>query len=154
MDLTQAEIGKFKKLLLAKRNEILGDVLSMEDETIHRHRSDRSNMPIHMVDIGSDNYEIENTLGLMDCERKLLREIDEALERIEEGTYGICEGNGKSIPKARLGAIPWTKHCIEYANMLEKGLIRDNSYSSNRSYDYGNDEQDDDSRGTFRRVAG
>ena len=142
--LSPAEISKFKTLLLAKRSEILGNVLSMEDETLRRQRSDLSNMPIHMADAGSDNYEIENTLGLMDCERKLLREIDEALERIEEDTYGICEGSGKSIPKTRLEAIPWAKYCVEYANMLEKGLIRNHteSYLSDSDYDYSEDDED------------
>ena len=142
--LSPAEISKFKTLLLAKRSEILGNVLSMEDETLRRQRSDLSNMPIHMADAGSDNYEIENTLGLMDSERKLLREIDEALDRIEEGTYGTCEGSGKLIPKARLEAIPWAKYCVEHANMLEKGLIRNHteSYLSDSDYDYSEDDED------------
>ena len=142
--LSPAEISKFKTLLLAKRSEILGNVLSMEDETLRRQRSDLSNMPIHMADAGSDNYEIENTLGLMDSERKLLREIDEALDRIEEGTYGTCEGSGKLIPKARLEAIPWAKYCVEHANMLEKGLIRNHteSYLIDSDYDYSEDDED------------
>jgi len=140
-NLLPAEISKFKTLLLAKRNEILGNVLSMEDESLRRQNSDLSNMPTHMADAGSDNYEIENTLGLMDSERKLLREIDEALDRIENGTYGTCEGSGKLIPKARLEAIPWAKYCVEYANTLEKGLFRYQSHSTDISYD--DDEQDD-----------
>ena len=152
--LTAAEISKFKALLLAKRNEILGSVLSMEDETLRRQRSDLSNMPTHIADAGSDNYEIENTLGLMNSERKLLREIDEALDRIENGTYAICEGNGKPIPKARLEAIPWAKYCVEYASMLEKGLVKKYSSSADTRYDYGEDEQDDNPRDAFRRTAG
>ena len=152
--LTTAEIGKFKTLLLAKRNEILGNVLSMEDEALHRQRNDLSNMPIHIADAGSDNYEIENTLGLMDSERKLLREIDEALDRIENGTYAICEGNGKPIPKARLKAIPWAKYCVEYASMLEKGLVKKDFSSADTRYDYGEDEQDDNPIDVFRRTAG
>ena len=152
--LTTAEISNFKALLLAKRNEILGNVLSMEDETLRRQRSDLSNMPIHMADAGSDNYEIENTLGLMDSERKLMREIDEALDRIENGTYGICEGSENSIPKARLEAIPWAKYCVEYANMLEKGLVKKAFPSADTRYDYGEDEQDDNPRDAFRRTAG
>ena len=140
MGLTQAEIGKFRDLLLAKRNEILGNVISMEDEALHRQKSDLSNMPIHMADIGTDNYETEYTLGLVDSERKLMREIDEALDRIENGTYGICEGSEKSIPKARLEAIPWAKYCVEYASMLEKGLVKKDFLSPDTSYDYEDDE--------------
>jgi RNA polymerase-binding protein DksA len=78
-----------------------------------------------MADIGTDNYEQEFALGLMDSERKLLRGIDDALGRIEQGTYGICEGTGKPIPKARLEAQPWAEYCIEYARMLEQGLIQE-----------------------------
>ena len=148
MGLTQAEIGKFRDLLLAKRNEILGNVISMEDEALHRQRSDLSNMPIHMADIGTDNYETEYTLGLVDSERKLMREIDEALDRIENGTYGICEGSGKSIPKARLEAIPWAKYCVEYARLLEKGLVREkDSFIESIFSDQTDEEQDESSDG-------
>jgi len=59
----------------------------------------------------------------MDSERKLLREIDNALVRLEKKTYGICEGTGKPISKARLEAQPWARYCVKYARMLEQGLI-------------------------------
>jgi RNA polymerase-binding protein DksA len=82
-------------------------------------------MPIHMADLGTDNYEQEFALGLMDGERKLLREIDDALERIEQGTYGICEGTGKPILKARLKAQPWARYCVDYARLLEQRAARE-----------------------------
>jgi RNA polymerase-binding protein DksA len=116
-------------MLLEKRREIVGNVNEMEDEALKRSRldasGDLSSMPIHMADIGTDNYEQEFALGLMDSERKLLREIDDALERIQQGTYGVCEGTGKPIPKARLRAQPWARYCVEYARMLEEGLLQD-----------------------------
>jgi DnaK suppressor protein len=125
--LTTAEIKRFKQMLLEKRREILVNVNEMEDETLKKSRlvaaGDLSSMPIHMADIGTDNYEQEFALGLMDSERKLLREIDNALQRIEQGTYGICEGTSKQIPKARLKAQPWARYCVEYARMLEQGLV-------------------------------
>ncbi len=121
--LTPTEINEFKAMLLEKRNELLGNVNSMETEALRRDRSDLSNMPIHMADLGTDNYEIENIIGLMDSERKILVEIDEALGRIEEGTYGICLGAGEQIPKQRLTAIPWAGYCVSCATNLEKGLI-------------------------------
>jgi len=152
--LSPAEIKEFKAMLLAKRSEILGNVASMEDETLRRENSDLSSMPIHMADIGTDNYEMENTLGLMDSERRLVKEIDGALDRIENGTYAICEGTGKPIPKARLKAIPWAKYCVKYADILEKALVKKDFSSPGSSCDYGDDEQDDDPRATFRRTAG
>jgi RNA polymerase-binding protein DksA len=119
----------FKKLLLEKRREILRNVFEIEDEALKKSRldatGDLSSMPIHMADIGTDNYEQEFALGLMDSERKLLREIDDALGRIEQNTYGICEGTNKPIPKARLEAQPWARYCVEYARMLEQGLVQE-----------------------------
>jgi DnaK suppressor protein len=121
--LTPAEIKKFKTMLLAKMSEILGNVTVMETEALRRERSDLSNMPIHMADLGTDSSEIDNIIGLMDSERKILMEIDEALSRIEDGTYGICQGRGEPIPKERLKAIPWARYCVACATLLEKGLL-------------------------------
>lgn len=127
--LSSEELEKFKQMLLEKRHEILINVYEMEDETLRKSRldaaGDLSSMPIHMADIGSDNYEQEFSLGLMDSERKLLKEIDDALMRIENGTYGICLGLNKPIPKARLKANPWARYSVKYAEMLEKGLIKE-----------------------------
>ncbi|MHC4084606.1 MAG: TraR/DksA family transcriptional regulator, partial [Planctomycetota bacterium] len=97
---------------------------------------DLSSMPIHMADIGTDNYEQEFALGLMDSERKLLREIDDALQRTEQGTYGICEGTGKQIRKARLEAQPWARYCVEYARKLEQGLVREQEESTPELQEY------------------
>ena len=124
-----AEAKHFKALLLEKRREILRNVTEFEDEALKKSRQDAtgdlSSMPIHMADLGTDNYEQEFALGLMDSERKLLREIDRALVRIEKKSYGICEGTGKPIPKARLEAQPWARYCVEYARMLEQGLVEE-----------------------------
>jgi len=111
-------------MLLAKRSEILRNIICMEDETLRKQITDLSRLPIHMADMGTDNYDQEFTLGLMDGERELIMEIEEALRRIEDNTYGICQGNGEPIPKARLRAIPWARYCVEHANLLEKGLKR------------------------------
>jgi len=121
--LTSTNIENFKSMLLAKRNKILSNVSSMETEALRSEKTELSNMPIHMADLGTDNYDIENTLSLMECERKLLIEIDDALARIEDGTYGICEGSDEPISKKRLEAIPWTRYCVAYADLLEKGLV-------------------------------
>ena len=121
--LTPEEVAQFRAMLLAKQREILGNVMCMEDETLRKSRTDLSNMPFHMADVGTDNFEMENTLGLMDSERKLLMEIEDALCRIEDGTYGVCEGNDEPIPKGRLEAIPWARFCVECATLWEKGLL-------------------------------
>lgn len=79
-----------------------------------------SNLPVHMADVGTDNYEQEFTLGLVEKDRNLLREINHALAKIQDGTYGICEATGKPIGKPRLEAQPWARYSIEHARELEK----------------------------------
>ena len=122
--LSVKDLEHFKQMLSEKRKEIVGNVTEIKDEALKQSRMDAagdlSSMPIHMADIGSDNFEQELALGLMDSERKLLNEIDSALQRIDEGTYGICEGTGQSISKARLEAQPWARYCVEYAQLLEQ----------------------------------
>lgn len=131
--LTASDIERFKKMLLEKRRDIFSDVNEIEGETLKKSRSDAtgdlSSMPIHMADIGTDNYEQEFALELMDGERKLLHEIDDALGRIEQRTYGICEGKGTPIAKARLEASPWARYCVGYARMLEQGLVPEQEQS-------------------------
>ena len=121
--LTAAEVEKYRALLLAKRSELLGNVSIIEDETFKKERSELSSMPFHMADAGSDNFEQEFALDLMDSEKKMLAEINNALRRIEEGTYGVCEGKGEQIPKARLNAIPWAQYCVQCAELKEKGRL-------------------------------
>ena len=140
--LTPREIEKFRTLLFEKRNELLGNVSYMEKDALREDRSDLSSMPIHMADLGTDSYEQEFTLGLMDSERKLISEIDEALDRIEEGTYGICQVNGELIPKPRLEAIPWARCCVACASLLEKK--RRSSEGNSDKYTFPNDTDDDD----------
>jgi DnaK suppressor protein len=125
--LSKAELDEFRKMLMDKRRALLGDMSGMEAETFRTNRQDRSgdlsNIPIHPADVGTDNFEQEFTLGLLESERTLMREIDEALDRVKDGTYGVCLGTGKPIDKARLRARPWAKYCIEYARLMEKGLV-------------------------------
>ena len=81
-------------------------------------------MPTHPADIGSDNFEHEFTLGLLESERALLVEINEALDRIADNSFGICLGTGKPIVLPRLRARPWCTYGIEYQRLIEKGLVK------------------------------
>jgi len=105
-------------------------------------------MPIHMADIGTDTYEQEFSLGLMDSERRLVREILDALRRIEQGTYGICEGTGKPIPKGRLEANPWARYCVEYASLLEQGKVIEHRHSGPIRFADGLEEEIDEEEET------
>jgi len=118
--LTSKQLAEFKRTLLAKRQMLTGDVNTLAADTLRRDAGgELSNMPIHMADIGSDNWEQDFTLGLIESEQQLVREIDAALRRIKDGTYGVCMATGKPISVARLRAKPWAKYCIEYARQQE-----------------------------------
>jgi DnaK suppressor protein len=146
--LTDSEIQQFKEILLQKRIELIGDVNSIESEALRKSRldaaGDLSSMPIHMADIGTDNFEQEFALGLMDSERKLLAEINAALIRIENDVFGICEGTATPISKARLRANPWARYCIEYATMVEKGLVIEGDTLYDELYE---DEEENEASG-------
>lgn len=143
--LTAKELADFRELLVEKLKEIIGDVNHIESGALKTSRQDSagdlSSMPIHMADIGSDNYEQEFSLGLMDSERKIVREIHEALKRIQDGTYGICEGTGEPIPKMRLKGIPWARYCVKFAELVEKGLAIEPDHAFMDESELGDDEE-------------
>ena len=113
----------YKERLLFLRARLRGDVTAMADAALNKTRSeacgDLSSMPIHMADVGSDNYEQEFTLSLMETEEGTLDQIEAALERIEDAAYGACVECAGRIPKTRLNAIPYTPHCVKCASELE-----------------------------------
>lgn len=117
-------VADFRSMLLQKRELLSGSVNAMEAQALKRSRQDASgdlsNMPIHMADIGSDNFEQEFTLGLIENEELTLRAIDEALQRIEDGTFGKCSACGKQIRKTRLKAIPQADLCIDCKRQQEQ----------------------------------
>jgi DnaK suppressor protein len=122
--LAMKELEFFRELLLTRRRELLGVMSFNEREALRGGGATLSNLPVHMADMGSDNYEQEFTLTLVEKERQELREINLALAKIQNGTYGICEGTGKPIAKARLEAQPWTRYSIDHARALEKPSYR------------------------------
>lgn len=142
--LNKRKLAEFREVLLAKRRTLLGDMTGMEAEALRGLGSggEQSSMPVHMADIGTDNYEQEFTLGLLQSERQLLREIDEALERMAQGLYGLCMGTGQPIGEPRLRAKPWAKYSIAYVRMIEEGAVRVPATDYGQSL-YGDDDEDD-----------
>ncbi len=121
----KTEMKPYKEMLIQLRARLRGDVSAMADAALNKTRSeangDLSSMPIHMADIGSDNFEQEFTLSLMETEEGTLEAIEASLERIEDKTYGTCEECQKPIKKTRLKAIPYTPLCISCASLREQG---------------------------------
>ena len=117
--MNQADVDRYKAILLTMRARMRGDVTQMTDAALLKTRTeasgDLSSMPIHMADIGSDNFEQEFTLSLLANEEDRLGMIENALQRIEGGEFGQCEQCEGVIPKTRLNAIPYTPVCVKCA---------------------------------------
>ena len=118
--LTSRKVSHFRELLLRKRREVMGDVSSMEQEALGNEGENIAHLT-DMADAGTDQYEQEFTLDLMERDRELVHEINHALAKIEDGTYGVCEGTGQPIAEPRLEAQPWARFGIEHARRMEKG---------------------------------
>jgi RNA polymerase-binding transcription factor DksA len=119
----KADLKVYKERLLALRARLRGDVSTMADAALKKSHAEStgglSSMPIHMADLGTDNFEQEFTLSLMETEEGTLDAIENSLERIEDSTYGSCEECGGVISKSRLNAIPYTALCIKCAEAME-----------------------------------
>jgi DnaK suppressor protein len=121
--ISKSEWTAYKERLLALRARLRGDVSQMAEAALKTNRmqgsGDLSSMPIHMADLGSDNFEQEFTLSLMQTDEATLTQVEAALERVEEGNYGVCEECGIRIPKKRLEAIPYAVMCVRCASQTE-----------------------------------
>jgi DnaK suppressor protein len=121
MGLKKKDIEKFKAFLLAKRAALVGDANHIQDEAMRKGKDDAATLDIsNFADLGSDNYEQEFDLSLLESQGHTLLEIDEALERIDNGTFGTCEECGKTLPKGRLSAMPHARFCVACASEVEQ----------------------------------
>lgn len=114
--LTDKELEDYKKKLTLLRDRLRGDVHTMTDSAMKKNRLDEGSdisAPTQMAEAGSDNFEQEFTLSLMESGAATLRQINEALARIDDKTYGICSECGEKIPKKRLEAIPYATKCVQ-----------------------------------------
>ena len=120
----KADMKAYRERLLLLRARLRGDVNQLADAALKKNggegNGNLSSSPIHMADIGSDNFEQEFTLTLMQSEEETLEAIEAALERIEDGSYGLCEECNVRIPKTRLNAIPYATLCVRCAEQLER----------------------------------
>ncbi len=117
------EVEIYRESLLNLKARLRGDLDQMTDEALRRGQPDSSgnlsNVPLHMADVGTENYDQEFTLSLIENEQDTLGQIHEALGRIDAGTYGRCDECEEMIAKPRLQALPYTKHCIKCAREME-----------------------------------
>ncbi|HNX69140.1 MAG TPA: TraR/DksA C4-type zinc finger protein [Candidatus Omnitrophota bacterium] len=107
--LSRKDLDLFKRLLMDLRKKIVGDLSQIEGNSLN---GDRCESPDELSDVGdkaTDNYDRELNIGLASNEQQILNDVDVALKRIDEGTYGICELTGEAIPKKRLMVMPYTR---------------------------------------------
>jgi len=118
------ELEGFRKDLLALRERLVGNMRYLSEAARSQSEENgatRGGAPIHPAESGSDSYEQEFTMSLMENENRSLEMVEHALKRIDDGSYGTCEACGERIPKARLKAIPFTSLCVKCAEADEKG---------------------------------
>ena len=116
------KMDAFRDRLLTKRAQLLGELNDMEQSALRSGGSGSlSNTPQHIAEQGSDSYDQSLALNLAAADRALIREIDAALGRIEDKSYGYCERTGEPISEARLEELPWTRLSVKAAQELERG---------------------------------
>lgn len=125
--------GKIKKLPAAFLRKQKQKLLDLHDSMVDQMNgisrdalagtgdSDSSAFGMHQADAGSDAYDREFALNLLSQEQDAIHEIEDALRRIDEGTYGVCEGSGEPIPQARLEAMPFARCTVAYQEQLDRG---------------------------------
>jgi DnaK suppressor protein len=123
MAMTKAELEAYRQQLFTLGRRLKEDVADLAHEALQQTggatSGNLSNTPVHLADLGSDHYEQEVALSLLENREQMLEEVAVALRRVEQGTFGRCEACGKEISKERLRAVPFTRLCIHCAREEE-----------------------------------
>ena len=118
------ELSVFKKIILKIKEKVVGDIKHISEDTLKKSQKDASGdisgYTYHMADVATDTYDREFSLGLASNEQKALYELDDALKRIEEGTFGICEECKCVMTKTRLKAVPYARLCVKCQEKKER----------------------------------
>lgn len=124
----------FRQMLLNLRDRIVDGISFLAGDNLNKSQRDASgdlsNHAVHMADQGTDNFDREFALSLVSNEQEVLYEIDEALHRIDAGTYGICEMTGRPIEIERLKVLPYARYCREAQEQLERNRKRFRPFTS------------------------
>jgi DnaK suppressor protein len=128
LKLSKDDAAKFRHLLIELRDHLIDGVNFLASDNLKRsHREasgELSGYSLHMADAGTDNFDREFALSLVSSEQEALYEIEEALKRLEHGTYGLCGNCEKPIRKERLEAVPFARLCVQCQSLVEKDRRR------------------------------
>ena len=120
---TKKDLAGFKKIILKKKEDITDEIKHLSEDTKKSQKEasgDISGYSFHMADVATDNYDREFSLGLASNEREALYEVGDALKRIDDGTFGVCETCKGLIAKNRLKAVPSARLCLKCQEKKEK----------------------------------
>lgn len=121
MSLKNTDIERLKKKLGLLRAQITHTIKETSDEA--KQHEDSMGYSQHQADQGTDDFDKTISLELSSQEYDILKKIDRALQKIEEGSYGKCDVSGEDIPLARLEAIPYANVTVKTQELMEKGLL-------------------------------
>ncbi|MCD5397723.1 TraR/DksA family transcriptional regulator [candidate division NPL-UPA2 bacterium] len=123
------EREELKQLLEKERDALLSQIKHLENNSLNKSQreasGDLSGYSFHMADMGTDNFDREFALALVDSEQKLLYEVNKALQRLREGKFGFCEQCQKLIGRKRLQAVPYARLCIKCGEKKEEEKKRE-----------------------------
>src|SRR5215471_19541129 len=117
--MTKKEMEKYRRLLEDKKNSLSAEIAKTrdaEEETTEESTQD-------IADKAVSSYTREFLYSLSDSDRGTLMQIDQALDRIDEGNYGFCQNCAQPMSEKRLNAVPWAPHCVDCQELAEKGLL-------------------------------
>jgi len=118
------DLDFYKEKLFDLKDDVLTQIRDISKDTLMKSQKDMSGdisgYGLHLADVATDNYERDFNLGLVSSERRIVVNIDEALKRIQDKSYGICGVCKKDIAKTRLDVIPHAKYCRKCKEKLEK----------------------------------
>ncbi len=123
--MNEKDLKRFERILRRQRDEAVAEVSSIQNSNLHKSLRDEageiSSYSTHMADMASDEEALAMNLRILAAEENILEQLDEALEKIDKGTYGACESCRKPIGKARLTALPFARLCIDCRQHKETG---------------------------------
>lgn len=125
--MNKQQLKQFKELLLRARDSCAGEIKSIVKEAsknLRESSGDLSSYTVHMADMSADTYERELAMNIASSEQAVLYQIDEALKRIDEGAYGLCQSCDQAIAMNRLKAVPYTSMCIDCQRTQEQKAKR------------------------------
>ncbi len=122
--MNKREMKKYREILLEKKERLSGEIQHLGEETLKKTQRDQSGdlsgYSLHMADVATDNFDREFALSLFSNEQEIMYEIDEAIERIDNGEFGNCEMCEKPISEKRLKALPYARCCTACQEKEEK----------------------------------